>query len=924
MTDDINVTIGDDDIDVSLSNLAVPTHNATHLAGGADEIDLSELAIDGTLNLDGESITDGTGQTIWDSVGGEVPDSALGTIDNATLANSDVTVAGNSVSLGGSTQVEYTDLADTGISFPIPNTDLSNDTVSVAGNSVSLGGSTQVEYTDLSDTGISFPIPNTDLSNDTVSVAGNSVSLGGSTTVEYTDLADTGISFPIPNTDLANSDVTVTAGDGLAGGGSVSLGGSTTVDVAPGDLTGEYVSVDVNGDLTVDTDDTITSGTIGVDETFAYNWSATQTFSADPAINLSGSRITNAPLPSQNGDVVPKEYVDNSIQGATDVKESVRVSTQSNIDLTSTVDPNPVDGVTLTDGDRVLVQAQTDATENGIYVATTATDPSTWVRSSDTNEDSEFTSGLFTFVEEGSTDGGTSYIVTTEDPISVGTTPITFQQFASAGSISPGDGLDKAGQTLSVDSNDLTGAFISEDGANNLQANIGRGLEGDGADQIRFDEDTAYTFTSDQTFDAGVSVGADITGTGGTIVWDDSVGEVPDSALGTIENATLSNSSVTVSAGDGLKSGGSVSLGGSVTLDTEPADFAGTFLSDDGTDDLQVEIGRGLENDGTGQIQFDEDTAYTFTSALTIDSGGLVFDTDVATHIRDDAGNRRFRITTGNTSIFDDQDNNSLFLSNDLTRFSVQSGKTWDIFDGPLNDPAVQYTPSSDGSSPGTLELTNADLNLRNNNILWDGVEIDSNGGFDLFVDVASNVSFNIDSNNNSTKKSFKVRTDSSTGLFSVDDSGFVNIPNGNLRLGTGQSIEDGSGQNRVELLSSITRLRSSSGVFPRIDLDKGLGVTRIHTGSSGTGFEMFDESGNFDAIKYQTSSTAPGTLRLENADLNLGNNSLKGALDAFFTSTGSSSNVVIEFAGGGGGFYKNSNGDMVAQDENGNDTVLT
>jgi hypothetical protein len=41
-----------------------------------------------------------------------VPDAALGTIDNATLANDDITVAGNVVSLGGSTSVDHADLSN--------------------------------------------------------------------------------------------------------------------------------------------------------------------------------------------------------------------------------------------------------------------------------------------------------------------------------------------------------------------------------------------------------------------------------------------------------------------------------------------------------------------------------------------------------------------------------------------------------------------------------------------------------------------------------------------------------------------------------------------------------------------------------------------------------------------------------------------
>lgn len=61
--------------------------------------------------------------------------------------------------------------------------------------------------------------------------------------------------------------------------------------------------------------------------------------------------------------------------------------------------------------------------------------------------------------------------------------------------------------------------------------------------------------------------------------------------------------SVSITGGDGLKGGGSLSLdGGSTTLNVEPVDFAGTNLSDDGADNLQLDIGSAVDfasNDAT-------------------------------------------------------------------------------------------------------------------------------------------------------------------------------------------------------------------------------------------------------------------------------------------------------------------------------------
>ena len=53
--------------------------------------------------------------------------------------------------------------------------------------------------------------------------------------------------------------------------------------------------------------------------------------------------------------------------------------------------------------------------------------------------------------------------------------------------------------------------------------------------------------------------------------------------------AKLAQDAVTVTAGDGLKNGGSVTLGSSVTLNIDVSDFAGTGLSGDGSENLNID-----------------------------------------------------------------------------------------------------------------------------------------------------------------------------------------------------------------------------------------------------------------------------------------------------------------------------------------------
>lgn len=77
------------------------------------------------------------------------------------------------------------------------------------------------------------------------------------------------------------------------------------------------------------------------------------------------SKVINLPSPSASGDGVPKSYVDSLVEGLA-WKDSVRVSTQANLNLSS---PGAtVDGITMASQDRVLVRSQTTASQNGIYI----------------------------------------------------------------------------------------------------------------------------------------------------------------------------------------------------------------------------------------------------------------------------------------------------------------------------------------------------------------------------------------------------------------------------------------------------------------------------------------------------------------------------------------------------------------------------
>lgn len=159
----------------------------------------------------------------------------------------------------------------------------------------------------------------------------------------------------------------------------------------------------------------------------------------------SNDEVLRLKLASNWATVASQSYVDAAIQGL-DTKQSVRAATVDPIaDLASP--PASVDGVTLADGDRVLVKAQAAASENGIYVYDSVTG---LTRADDAAQDGQLTSGSFTFVEEGSVNSDAGFVLVSDGDITIGTSNMTWTQFSGAGQIDAGTGLSKTGNVLNV------------------------------------------------------------------------------------------------------------------------------------------------------------------------------------------------------------------------------------------------------------------------------------------------------------------------------------------------------------------------------------------------------------------------------------------------------------------------------------------
>jgi fibronectin-binding autotransporter adhesin len=110
-----------------------------------------------------------------------------------------------------------------------------------------------------------------------------------------------------------------------------------------------------------------------------------------------------------------------------DYKQATRVITVANVTLTGGA-PAVVDGVSLVLGDRVLVTGQSTASQNGLYDVTVVGVGSdgTWARTSDGNATGEILAGMIVMVTEGTLYADTQWKLTTDNPIIIGTTGLTF------------------------------------------------------------------------------------------------------------------------------------------------------------------------------------------------------------------------------------------------------------------------------------------------------------------------------------------------------------------------------------------------------------------------------------------------------------------------------------------------------------------
>ncbi|MCX4218050.1 MULTISPECIES: phage tail protein [Pseudomonas] len=146
--------------------------------------------------------------------------------------------------------------------------------------------------------------------------------------------------------------------------------------------------------------------------------------------------------------------------GKLDGKQSVRVAAPANVVLNGA---QQIDGVAVIAGDRVLLPNQTLAKDNGLWVVANGD----WTRANDANVSAKVTPGLTVMVEEGTFNGDSLWHLTTNAPITLGTTALTFKMLAGRTGIAAGTykslSVDEYGRATAGSNPDTLAGFGIKD-----------------------------------------------------------------------------------------------------------------------------------------------------------------------------------------------------------------------------------------------------------------------------------------------------------------------------------------------------------------------------------------------------------------------------------------------------------------------------
>jgi hypothetical protein len=168
----------------------------------------------------------------------------------------------------------------------------------------------------------------------------------------------------------------------------------------------------------------------------------TRAFTGDQS--MGSHKITNLTDGSSAADAATYGQMVALINGL-DLKGSVRAASTANVAVASAlINGASFDGVTLATGDSVLLKDQSTASENGLWIVAASGAAS---RDPRADVSAEVTGGLTVWVNEGTTNGDTQWTLTTNDPITLGSTSLTFSQ-TDKNALTFGSSLTKTGNNV--------------------------------------------------------------------------------------------------------------------------------------------------------------------------------------------------------------------------------------------------------------------------------------------------------------------------------------------------------------------------------------------------------------------------------------------------------------------------------------------
>ena len=416
----------------------------------------------------------------------------------------------------------------------------------VYGNgTAAMTASSTIPTSDLSGT-----ISNAQLANSSITINGNTVSLGGSTTVTATATnaltIGTGLSGTSYNGSTAVTIAISNTGVTAASYGAASKTLTATVN-AQGQLTAlaetpiAITNTQVSGLGTMSTQNAsavaITGGAIN-GTTIGGSTPAAGTFTT-----MAATSGTVSSAPTTSTDIANKAYVDSVASVGLTYHDAVQAATTQSLaaqtggtvtynngtagvgaTITLSVALTTLDGYSLANTNRVLVKNESNQAYNGVYtwatggtVLTRATDADTYGTGAN-----QLSQNDYFYVQNGTVNKGTAYVVTTQGTITFGTTAITFAEFSSAQIYSAGTGLTLSSTTFSITNTGVTAASY---GTASSVPTLAINAQG----QVTSASNTAIAINANQI------------------------------TSGAVTNAQLQNSAITVN-------GTAISLGGSATI----------------------------------------------------------------------------------------------------------------------------------------------------------------------------------------------------------------------------------------------------------------------------------------------------------------------------------------------------------------------